>query len=255
MDRLQELLDFLAANVGSLTREELDDIFTEAMGLLDALPEGSTEAQSWYNRFSDYFDAEPADADAPDEEPEVEGKEEQDPADPEEEAQVTPPKLPSHQIDVPEEPERVHVKTMIFNPATGGYEEKDLGQLLLIPTGCEEPEFFSPYENAVSFRSPLPRDKEREANLYALYQQNGWASRNWIRKNLDEDLSNPEHLDKEIADDIPIILALQGKPDVATGAAQTPGTDGAGDNNGAPLPPGPGPGRGNLAAPGDNAAG
>lgn len=186
-------------------------------------------------------------------EPEVVTDKEEDDIDPETDIDVPVPKLPNHQIDIPEEPEKVTVVTKVWNENTKAFEEKNLGELMLVPTGCEEPEYVSPYENTVSFRSALPRDKERDANLYASYQQNGWISRRWARENLDEDIDS-DKVEKELADDIPVILALQGKQDVASGVAQTAGLEGKGDNNGAPLPPGPGPGRGNKAAPGDNGA-
>lgn len=177
----------------------------------------------------------------------------EEPTDPEEDVEVPIPKLASHQIDIPEEPETVRVITQLWDASQGKFIEEDLGELLLIPSGCEEPEYLSPYENTVSFKSALPRDKQIDANLYGAYQKMGTVSREWIRENSDEEIDGVLE-DKRIADDIPILLAMQGKPDVSSGVAQTAGLEGKGDNNGAPLPPGPGPGRGNTSAPGDNGA-
>jgi hypothetical protein len=181
-------------------------------------------------------------------EPVVKTKKLEDAPDPED-VQVTPPHLQPHDIDIPEEPETVRVITRVFNRATGQMEEKDLGEMLLVPTGCEAPERVSPYQTTVTLRSALPRDKQLDANLYAAYQTNGWASRRWIQQRLDEDIDADE-VDAEIADGLPLLLELQGK-----GAAGVGQTNGPGDNNGAPLPPGPGPGRGNLNTPGDNMGG
>lgn len=185
--------------------------------------------------------------------PVVKDDKKEDDIDPEVDIDVPVPKLPSHQIDIPEEPEEIEVITLVWDAASGMFKEQNLGKMLLIPTGCEEPEFLSPYENTVSFKSALPRDKQIDANLYGAYQKMGTVSRQWIRENSDEEIDGMLE-DKRIADDIPVLLAMQGKSDVAGGVAQTAGLEGKGDNNGAPLPPGPGPGRGNTAAPGDNGA-
>ena len=79
-----------------------------------------------------------------------------------------------------------------------------------------------------------------------------------MTKGIDEHDINIDEMDKDISDDIPFTLALQGLPDPSGGVAQTAGVQegqGApGSNNGAPLPPGPGPGRGNKVRPGDNLA-
>jgi hypothetical protein len=177
---------------------------------------------------------------------------EEDELDPEKDIDIPVPKLPTHQIDLPEEPELIRVTTNVWDPVTGSFVMRDLGEMLLVPTGCEEPEYLSPYENTVYFRSALPRDKAVDANLYAAYQKMGIASRDWIRDNMDEDFDNMLE-DKRIADDVPILMALAGKAE-NSGVAQTAGLEGGGDNNGAPLPPGPGPGRGNKNVPGDDGA-
>ncbi len=170
----------------------------------------------------------------------------------ENEVEAQPEQLPPHDIDIPEEPEKVNVVARIWNPQTRAYEEKNLGELLLIPTGCERSEVVSPYENSVKLKSALPRDVERDSNLYATWQKNGWVDRHWVMEKLDEGI-NVNEVDKRIADDIPFLLAMQGMPDPTQQVAQTAGMA-PGSNNGAPLPPGPGPGRGNKFAAGDNMA-
>lgn len=159
--------------------------------------------------------------------------------------------LPPHDIDIPEEPEEVQVIARIYDPNLGRFVEKDLGKLLLVPTGCDCPEYVSPYESTAKLRSALPRDLASDINNYTAMQTNGWVSRHWCMNALEQGLS-PAEMDKQIADDIPFILNMKGTPDITAQVAQTPGMQG--DNNGAPLPPGPGPGRGNAFAPGDNMA-
>jgi hypothetical protein len=167
-----------------------------------------------------------------------------------EEVNAKPPQLPPHDMDIPEEPILVRVIIDVWNKETRSYEKKDLGEQKLIPTGCERPEYLEPHCNKVRLKSALPRDKQMEANLHAAWQKDGLVSRRWRQERLEEEGLDIERIEREIADDIPLMLALQGKPD-PSGVGQTEGNS----NNGAPLPPGPGPGRGNLNVPGDNRGG
>lgn len=172
------------------------------------------------------------------------------------EPEIKPPQLADYDVDIPEEPEKVDVTVRVWNAANGTYEEQKLGVIEIVPTGCDKPRYLNPYKTLITFRSALPRDRERDANLYAMYQTNGWTSRRWAQEHLDEEIK-PEEVNKQLADDIPFINALKGVPNQTGQVAQTSGApeDQTGSNNGAPLPPGPGPGRGNKYAPGDNAAG
>jgi hypothetical protein len=189
----------------------------------------------------------------PDNTPVVFAKSEDPPKDPEQ-APIVPPQLQQHDLDIPQEPEQVDVNVQVWDPKTQTFVIKSLGSLLLVPTGCVRPEYLPPYETKASLKSALPRDRAADANLFAMYQTNGWMGRHTIMRKLDEGINIPAE-DKEIADDIPIILAIAGKPDPAAGVGGTQGVPPTpGSNNGAPLPPGPGPGRGNKSAPGDNAA-
>jgi hypothetical protein len=173
--------------------------------------------------------------------------------------EVKPEQLANHDMDVPEEPETVRVIVKTWDANAKQFVTEDLGELKIVPSGCSRPVYLSPYSTTCSLRTPLPRNKQEDANLYAVYQTNGWSSRRWIRDHLDEEMDGPK-LDEEIANDIPFLAALTGKPiedPLAAQVAQTPGATGSGpggSNNGAPPPPGPGPGRGNKAVPGDNAA-
>lgn len=165
----------------------------------------------------------------PSPEPVVPKKAEDTPRDPEEEV-YKPPTLAAHDIDIPEEPELVRVVMRTWNPNTQSFVDVDMGEQLLVPSGCKSPKHLSPYENCVTLKSALPRDKEQEANLFSMYQRQGWVSRNWVREHLDEEIKGAE-VDKEIADDIPFMQALNvggksgslGPPGVGGGVAQSPG--------------------------------
>jgi hypothetical protein len=166
-------------------------------------------------------------------------------------AEAQAAQLPPHDIDIPEEPEVVRVITRVWEPTLQRYVDRDLGELLLVPTGCDCAEYVSPYDNSVKLKSALPRDLANDVNLYAAMQTNGWVDRHWCMERLELGL-NPAEIDKRIADDIPFMLNMKGMPDPTSQVAQTPGLQG--DNNGAPLPSEPGPGRGNKYSPGDNLA-
>lgn len=177
---------------------------------------------------------------------------------------VKPPQLAPHDLELPEEPEEVEIVSRVWNQETQTFAYVSAGKRLLVPTGCKRPEYLNPYETKVKLKSALPRDRERDANLYAQYQQNGWVSRRWIQERIEDEINIPQ-VDREISEDVPFLLALQGKVDVS-GVGQTSGPQGTttsvpnaagvpGSSNGAPPPPGPGPGRGNKFAPGDNLGG
>lgn len=182
-------------------------------------------------------------------EPVIVEKDEEDPEDVDA-PNIPVPALQPHEIDIPEEPEQVRVISTEWDFTLRAFAPVDFGVLMLVPSGCDRPLPVSPYKTSMDYRSPLPRDKEKDANLFGAYQTNGWVDRKWVRDNLDEDIDGVE-VDKGIADDVPVMMALKGTP--TAGVSQTPGMDpgGAGSNNGAPLPPGPGPGRGNRFSPGD----
>ncbi len=254
----------------SLTPERLREMIVEAHQILGEDPDTATWMEALYNEIRPEWREEFRDILGESEEDEGsavidemggnEGEFVQDApvakaedTDYENEVQVQPEQLPPHDIDIPEEPELVNVVARVWNSETQTFEEKDLGEMLLVPTGCDCSEYVSPYKTDVKFKSALPRDLEKDVNLYAAMQTNGWISRRWAQEHLELGI-NPAEADKEIADDIPFILSMKGVPDPTQQVAQTEGLS-PGSNNGAPLPPGPGPGRGNKFAPGDGMAG
>ena len=152
---------------------------------------------------------------------------------------VEVPQLAEHEVDIPPEPERVAVVVRVWNGSM--WVDKDLGEMDLVPCECEEPDYADPYETSASFKSALPRDLERESTLYQMWQQNGWVDRRWIREKLDQGL-DPEKLDKGIEDDIPILMALQGK-EGGKGVGQTEGMSPGNPSNGINPSDVKGPGR------------
>jgi hypothetical protein len=247
---LIRMIERLLGEKGHLTDEEVEFIVEKANALGD---EGQRVLARLEDSLPDEHEADVENGISG--APVVAEKEEEEPNDPAEIPEIPLPKLASNQIDIPEEPEEVDVVLAVY--ANGQWTDTPMGKMLLVPTGCEEPEELSPYESIVSLRSALPRDKEKDMNLFQAYRNNGLVSREWIRENLDEDIDGKIE-DKRIADDIPVMLAMQGIPEtggVAQTAGMDPGQPGAGSNNGAPLPAKPGPGRGNKFAPGDGLGG
>lgn len=170
--------------------------------------------------------------------------------------QVEPEQLSPHDMDIPEEPMTLPVSVMTWNPKTRTFDTENLGSIQIVPTGCDRPRYLNPYDNRVTLKSALPRDMERASNLYVQWQTNGWVSRRWVQEHLDEEI-NIRQVNKELADDIPFLLALQGKPDPTAQVAQTAGVqdgDTTSPINGAPAPAVAGPGRGNRHVAGDNMA-
>lgn len=257
-------------NGTTLTSDRLREIIDEARQIVGDDPDTGPWMEALYNEirpewrdeFQDIL-GEPEEEEGPESVEEMGGNEGEfvkdapvakaEDTDYENEIQVQPEQLPPHDIDIPEEPELVNVVARVWNSETQAFEEKNLGEMLLVPTGCDCPEYASPYETEVKFKSALPRDLEKDVNLYAAMQQNGWIDRHWAMEHLELGI-NPAEVDKRIADDIPFILSMKGMPDPTQQVAQTEGLS-PGSNNGAPLPPGPGPGRGNKFAPGDGMAG
>lgn len=146
-----------------------------------------------------------------------------------------PAPLAPTDINVPPEPELVRVVVQTWNPLTRSFEAEDLGEQLLVPTGCKRPDPLSPYETEVCLRSALPRDKERDSNLYAQWQNNGWISRHWAMEHLEEGINIPE-IDRAIEEDMDLMQRLRGQVPAA-GVAQTPGVQGSTGGVSTPMSP------------------
>jgi hypothetical protein len=99
---------------------------------------------------------------------------------------ITPGIIPLHEIDIPEEPERVTVTLPYVNPDTQEYLFSDTKELFLVPTGCKRPAYLNPFENAVEFQETLPKDEALQAQLYQQYQQAGWVDEEWVRERIPE---------------------------------------------------------------------
>lgn len=248
----QKALQALVAQARALfsSVDDLDDDTLEALQPIASLYEASqddspadadidTDTES--DEYSDFIS--------------VKSKDDADPPDPAGPPPVKPPPLPPYDIDLPEEPETVRVVIQEWDPSTRTFMDRDLGVQTLVPTGCDRPKFLSPFENNVVLKTALPRDREKDTNLYTTWMTNGWIDRHWAMEHLDEDIHIAK-VDKKIADDMPFRAALNFKPD--PGAAMVGQTNGMQDGrtpgNGAPPPPGPGPGAGNKFTAGDQLA-
>lgn len=99
---------------------------------------------------------------------------------------VTPGMIPSQEIDVPEEPEKVTVTIPYVNPDTQEYMFSETKELFLVPTGCHRPAYLNPFESTVDFQETLPKDEAIQAQLYAQYQASGWVDADWVRERIPE---------------------------------------------------------------------
>lgn len=157
------------------------------------------------------------------------------------------PKLAEADIKVPQEPKKVRLRYRAWDPVTRQFIEKDGGERILVPTGCQNPRRASPYAVGVTLKSALPRDKTEQANLFAAYQKAGLMHRGAMIERMDEGVNKAE-VDEGLREDTALVAAwtqaLAGQKEAPGGVAQSEGAPGS--NNGAPLPPGPGPGRGHV---------
>lgn len=133
-----------------------------------------------------------------------------------------PPKMPASSIEIPPEPEKITLRRVTIDPATG--QEKTLSDEVrdVVPTGCERHEYLNPYENEVILNDTVPKDKQIQADLYEKYQNNGWVSKRWVRKNLDE-IEDPDQLETEIEDEQADAREDPSEPEMPPGAGGKPG--------------------------------
>src|ERR1700690_911258 len=94
--------------------------------------------------------------------------------------------LPVGEIDVPEEPEYVDTVRTYVHPETGAviFEEKE--RLFLVPTDCRKPAYLNPFESTVECQDVLPKDEALQAQLYGMYQTNGWVDEEWCQDRIPE---------------------------------------------------------------------
>lgn len=124
-------------------------------------------------------------------------------------AEVAPPKikpppalqtmrLPDGEIEVPEEPENVEITMLYRHPETGDVVASRTVTKLLVPTGCERPQYLNPFGSTVEFLDPLPKDEHLQAQLYQVYQQNEWVDAEWVRGKIPEIAPDADELAKRM---------------------------------------------------------
>ena len=96
------------------------------------------------------------------------------------------PILPPSFIDVPEEPEEVMVLRRYENPATGEAIGVQESVRLLVPTGCNQPEYLNPFDTEVQFMETLPKDEHLRAQLFGNYLKMGIVDPEWVQDHIPE---------------------------------------------------------------------
>lgn len=112
-----------------------------------------------------------------------------------------PPKLMGD-IQLPNEPEEVMLSTVFTDSSTGETIKTTQQKVLLIPTGCKNPQYLDPYSTKVKFKDALPRDHALDFGLYRDLKKEGIVSKKWIRRKLN--IIPPEEYDlieKEIQEE------------------------------------------------------
>lgn len=101
-----------------------------------------------------------------------------------EELKIIP--IPEEEIDFPEEPEEVEITQRWVHPQTQQLLEEEKMVRMLVPTGCNRPQYLNPYDTKVEFPDPLPKDEALRATLYEQYQRNQWVDPEWCQDRIPE---------------------------------------------------------------------
>lgn len=108
------------------------------------------------------------------------------------------PQMSTEAIELPHEPEKVTLRVIQYDTATGIEVASEDVTIEVVPTGCERSEYLNPYSNTVHFNDTVPKDKQVFADLMEKYQLNGWVTRHWVRKQIAE-IEDPETMEKDVA--------------------------------------------------------
>lgn len=111
---------------------------------------------------------------------------EQEKAPPEPPPNLHVEEVPMDQIEVPEEPEHVHVTQHLVHPSTGEVLGSQTTPMFLIPTGCKKPVYLNPFDNEVDFLDVIPKDQALQAQLFEMYQRNEWVDAEWCQDHISE---------------------------------------------------------------------
>lgn len=126
--------------------------------------------------------------------------------------------IPMGEIDIPEEPIQVNYEEKLINPETGDEVETIRATRLVIPTGCETPKYLDPFKTEVELNNALPKDLHLDAQLYRVYQANGWVDRMWAQDQIPEIAREKTEINKRLRAEM-----TSGMPQPAAQPTWTPG--------------------------------
>lgn len=106
--------------------------------------------------------------------------------------------IPMGEVDVPEEPEEVNWVDVLINPETGEEISREVTRKLVIPTGCEDPTYVNPFDTLVEMNNALPKDQHLDAQLFRVYQANGWADKAWVQDQIPELYRDKREINKRL---------------------------------------------------------
>ncbi len=113
---------------------------------------------------------------------------------------VVPPKLPVAAMELPAEPETITLQRVLLDPTTGEQIPQEKEVITVVPMECTRHEYCNPYATTVTLNDTVPKDKQLQANLFQVYQTNGWVSKSWVRRQLPE-IDNVEKIEEEIEEE------------------------------------------------------
>ena len=109
------------------------------------------------------------------------------------------PQIASEAIELPKEPENITLRRRVVDTA-GNELEANESEVLVVPTGCEDPEYLNPYETATVFNDTVPKDKQLQLTLFQGYDQLHLVSKKWMRKQIPE-IEDPVAMALEIEEE------------------------------------------------------
>jgi hypothetical protein len=107
-------------------------------------------------------------------------------------------KLPIGEVEVPEEPVMVALTQPLSHPQTGAVVDYIQFNRLLVPTGCQNPAYLNPFENAVKFNDVLPKDQALEMTYYEQLLRNDVVDTEWVQLRIPEVRENMIEINKRL---------------------------------------------------------
>ena len=115
--------------------------------------------------------------------------------------QAEAPKLQG-ELEVPAEPEAVNLSTIDIDPITGAASGVMRETRMLVPTGCNAPEYLDPYSVEARMKDALPRDDAIDLQQWTILHDRKVVSADWIRrKRRDIDPDEYDDIRKELQEE------------------------------------------------------